>query len=199
AVVHANRGLAGIDGTIATATGLALRGSPVRVLIGDLTFQRDATSLIRGTLGEEVDLQVVVLDDRGGSVFAMLEHGQEKYRGVFARCVRTPQSLDMGAMARGAGAQSQRVRTGGDLRAAWAGASSAPRRAWTWPPWRGPRARRTSRCAPWGSCGHSWRSRGAGAVWCGSNWLTTAERAGWPHRSPRQWRRWWHRNCSTGA
>jgi len=117
AVVHANRGLAGIDGTIATATGLALRGRPMRVLVGDLTFQHDATSLIRGTLEEEVDLQVVVLDDHGGSIFAMLEHGQEKYRGVFDRYFRTPQSLDMAAMARAAGAQYQQVRTVGELRA----------------------------------------------------------------------------------
>lgn len=117
AVVHANRGLAGIDGTIATATGLALRGRPMRVLVGDLTFQHDATSLIRGTLEEEVDLQVVVLDDHGGSIFAMLEHGQEKYRGVFDRYFRTPQSLDMAAMARAAGAQYQQVHTVGELRA----------------------------------------------------------------------------------
>src|SRR5699024_3774229 len=92
AVVHANRGLAGIDGTIATATGLALRGTPMRVLVGDLTFQHDATSLVRGALEQDVDLQVVVLDDGGGSIFARLEHGREKYRGVFDRYFRTPQN-----------------------------------------------------------------------------------------------------------
>src|SRR5699024_398186 len=62
--VLANRGLAGIDGTVATATGIAhgLR-LPVRALLGDLTFLHDAGSLARGAHEPDVDLQVVVLDD----------------------------------------------------------------------------------------------------------------------------------------
>src|SRR5699024_6931279 len=72
---------------------------------------------VRGALEQDVDLQVVVLDDGGGSIFAMLEHGREKYRGVFDRYFRTPQNLDMAAMARAAGAQFRQVRTLGELRA----------------------------------------------------------------------------------
>ena len=61
-LVVANRGLAGIDGTLSTATGLALAGRPVRALVGDLTFLHDIGGLARGRLEPEVDLQVIVLD-----------------------------------------------------------------------------------------------------------------------------------------
>lgn len=74
--VLANRGLAGIDGTIATAAGAALAtGSPVRVLLGDLTFLHDAGSLLHLAAEHRPDLQLVVLDDRGGGIFSTLEHG----------------------------------------------------------------------------------------------------------------------------
>ena len=58
--VHANRGLAGIDGTIATATGVALAsqagGAPgvTRVLLGDLAFLHDVGKI--DELGYERDL-----------------------------------------------------------------------------------------------------------------------------------------------
>jgi 2-succinyl-5-enolpyruvyl-6-hydroxy-3-cyclohexene-1-carboxylate synthase len=65
----ANRGLAGIDDTIATAIGVGLgTGRPVRVVVGDLTFAHDAMSLLLGETEPEPDVQVVVLDDRGGAI-----------------------------------------------------------------------------------------------------------------------------------
>nr|NLD41449.1 2-succinyl-5-enolpyruvyl-6-hydroxy-3-cyclohexene-1-carboxylic-acid synthase [Actinomycetales bacterium] len=105
--VVANRGLAGIDGTIATATGLALgTGSPVRALVGDLTFLHDAMSLVRGALEAEVDLQVVVLNDAGGAIFETLEPGaisrtDRHARATFERLFATPQQVDIGALAAG--------------------------------------------------------------------------------------------------
>jgi 2-succinyl-5-enolpyruvyl-6-hydroxy-3-cyclohexene-1-carboxylate synthase len=59
--VLANRGLAGIDGTISTASGVALGRSggsggldvgQVRCLVGDLTFLHDAGGLLIGSLEE---------------------------------------------------------------------------------------------------------------------------------------------------
>ncbi|MFM9876521.1 MAG: 2-succinyl-5-enolpyruvyl-6-hydroxy-3-cyclohexene-1-carboxylic-acid synthase, partial [Rhodoglobus sp.] len=52
--VHANRGLAGIDGTISTALGIALASQlagsegTTRVLVGDLTFLHDVGALLFG-------------------------------------------------------------------------------------------------------------------------------------------------------
>src|SRR5690606_4002999 len=67
--VHANRGLAGIDGTIATATGIALAsGRITRVLVGDLTFLHDAGSLLLPDGEERPRVQVVVGNDRGGTI-----------------------------------------------------------------------------------------------------------------------------------
>lgn len=75
--VYANRGLAGIDGTTATAAGISLAtGRPVRLLLGDLTFLHDLSSLNIGPLEEKPQLEIWVYDDRGGGIFAGLEHGQ---------------------------------------------------------------------------------------------------------------------------
>src|SRR5699024_1919966 len=98
-LVVANRGLAGIDGTISTATGLALAGRQVRALVGDLTFVHDVGGLVRGRLEPEVDLQVIVLDDGGGTIFATLEHGRPEHQGTFERYFATPQHLDVAALA----------------------------------------------------------------------------------------------------
>ena len=107
--VWANRGLAGIDGTIATATGLALGlGEPVRAVVGDLTFLHDATSLVRGVHESEVDLQVIVFDDGGGSIFGTLEYGSEPGE-EFERIFAAPQRMDIPGLAHSLGAQVTRV------------------------------------------------------------------------------------------
>lgn len=72
--IGANRGASGIDGVIATATGWSrdLEGAR-KVLLGDLTCLHDQGSLarVRGS-----GLQVVVFNNRGGSIFGMLPFGQ---------------------------------------------------------------------------------------------------------------------------
>ncbi|MGO1174533.1 MAG: thiamine pyrophosphate-dependent enzyme, partial [Actinomycetaceae bacterium] len=114
--VLSNRGLAGIDGTVSTAVGLA-RGSgrPVRVLLGDLTFLHDAGGLLLGALEEEVDVQVVVADDAGGAIFALLGHEDATPDG-FARLFTTPQVADLEALARGYGAAYRSPTSLDDLR-----------------------------------------------------------------------------------
>ncbi|WP_127132142.1 2-succinyl-5-enolpyruvyl-6-hydroxy-3-cyclohexene-1-carboxylic-acid synthase [Georgenia sp. SYP-B2076] len=121
--VLANRGLAGIDGTIATATGVALgTGRPVRAVMGDLTFLHDAGALLRGTLEREVDLQVVVLNDAGGGIFSTLEHGAPERAAQFERIFGTPQAVDLAQLATGYGARHVLVEDGEQLRALFAGA-----------------------------------------------------------------------------
>lgn len=116
--VVANRGLAGIDGTIATATGLALAtGAPVRAVLGDLTFLHDSGALLRGTLEEEVDLQVVLLNDRGGAIFATLEHGAPERAATFERVFGTPQEVDVAALCAGFGVRHTAVGSREDLAA----------------------------------------------------------------------------------
>ncbi|MDD9207627.1 2-succinyl-5-enolpyruvyl-6-hydroxy-3-cyclohexene-1-carboxylic-acid synthase [Georgenia sp. 10Sc9-8] len=118
----ANRGLAGIDGTVSTATGLALAtGRPVRAVMGDLTFLHDAGGLLRGRLEAEPNLQVIVLNDVGGGLFATLEHGEPAREASFERVFGTPQDVDLGALVRAHGADHVTVRTRDDLRAVLSG------------------------------------------------------------------------------
>ncbi len=118
--VIANRGLAGIDGTVATATGAGLgmpedRAGTVRVLLGDLTLLHDAGALLR-TPGERWPrLQVVVGDDGGGSIFDSLEVAGTAAAADFERVLRTPRPVDLAALAAAYGWTHRRIASRGDL------------------------------------------------------------------------------------
>lgn len=111
--VVANRGLAGIDGTISTAIGVALGlqvggygewgGGAVRALLGDLTFLHDVGGLLRGPFEPAVSLQIVVVNDDGGAIFAGLEHGGTGNSALFERVFATPHGADLGALCAGYG------------------------------------------------------------------------------------------------
>ncbi len=125
-LVLANRGLAGIDGTVATAAGAALGGGrPVRVLLGDLTFLHDVSSLLLGPGEREPDLQLVVLNDGGGGIFTTLEHGavgeQEEYRAVVERFFGTPHRARLDALCAGYDVAHRRVADLAELERALAG------------------------------------------------------------------------------
>ncbi len=104
AVCWANRGLAGIDGTVATATGIALAtGAPTTVLLGDITLQHDLGSLVLPVPEPQLRMRVVLLDDQGGSIFASLEQGSAPYASAFDQVFRAPQGVDLSGMANAAG------------------------------------------------------------------------------------------------
>ena len=128
--VFANRGLAGIDGTIATAIGVSLSGYypagvdensrpiiggaalPVTLLCGDLTFQHDVSSLNLPNTELLPELRVEVFDDAGGGIFTTLEHGdmarQKQFTAAvdrFFTVVAAP-NTDLARMAAGFGAES---------------------------------------------------------------------------------------------
>lgn len=108
--VFANRGLAGIDGTLATAFGIALaRAAQLTVLCGDLTFLHDAGALAIGPREPIPDVRVVVADDTGGSIFATLEYGDQRFSDVFERVFATNPGVDVAALALGYGVAARRV------------------------------------------------------------------------------------------
>lgn len=109
-LVFANRGLAGIDGTVSTAAGIALAlNRPVTLLLGDLTFQHDLGGLAVGPLERRPDLRIVVANDDGGSIFATLEYGAPAHAESFERVFGTPQGIDISLLAKGFGASHCRV------------------------------------------------------------------------------------------
>jgi len=110
-LVIANRGLAGIDGLVSTATGLAL-GLPerrVRAYLGDLSFLHDIGGLLRGPAEPTADVQIVVANDGGGSIFSTLEPGDLEDVSAFERVFGTPHGADLGALCAGYGVRHVRV------------------------------------------------------------------------------------------
>ncbi|MGH3568019.1 MAG: 2-succinyl-5-enolpyruvyl-6-hydroxy-3-cyclohexene-1-carboxylic-acid synthase [Pseudonocardia sp.] len=104
--VLANRGVAGIDGTVSTAVGAALvHPGPAYALLGDLTLLHDTTGLIIGPDEPAPDLTIVVLNDGGGGIFSLLEQGSPEHAAAFERVFGTPHSVDLAALcvAMGAG------------------------------------------------------------------------------------------------
>lgn len=98
--IFANRGLAGIDGSVATATGIALATrEQTRALIGDLTLLHDANSLVIDPLDGPINLQLVVVNDHGGSIFEKLEPANTLSERSFNRLFRTPQDVNLATLA----------------------------------------------------------------------------------------------------
>ena len=120
-LVHANRGLAGIDGTIATATGIALASQTgdnagiTRVLIGDLTLLHDVGSLLFGEGEPRPRLQVIVGNDGGGTIFDSLEVAGSAEQALLDRVLLTPQRVDLAALATAYGWEYRRVENRGEL------------------------------------------------------------------------------------
>lgn len=99
--VIANRGLAGIDGTVSTAIGAALgRRDSTRnlALMGDLTFLHDQTALVLGPDEPRPDLTIVVPNDDGGAIFSMLEQGAPEHAASFERLFGTPHGTDLASL-----------------------------------------------------------------------------------------------------
>lgn len=99
--VVANRGLAGIDGTVSTAIGAALArswGSRNLALMGDVTFLHDSNGLVLGPQEPRPDLTIVVANDDGGSIFSMLEQGAPAHADRFERLFATPHGVDLASL-----------------------------------------------------------------------------------------------------
>ena len=122
-MVVANRGLAGIDGTVSSAVGAALgrpRSTRSLVLMGDVTFLHDLTGLVLGPDEPRPDLTVVVVNDDGGSIFASLEQGSRAHAAAYDRLFGTPHGTDLAAVCAATGTPHTQVGSRDDLRAALA-------------------------------------------------------------------------------
>ncbi|PDQ36367.1 MAG: 2-succinyl-5-enolpyruvyl-6-hydroxy-3-cyclohexene-1-carboxylic-acid synthase [Candidatus Lumbricidophila eiseniae] len=97
---HANRGLAGIDGTVATALGIAVAsGAVTRVVLGDLALLHDAGSLLLGDAEPRPRVLVIVGNDGGGTIFDTLATPAPIDTEAFDRVMYTPQRVDFAALA----------------------------------------------------------------------------------------------------
>ena len=115
--VHANRGLAGIDGTVATALGIAGASQAAgaagvtRVVLGDLALLHDVGALLLPPGEREPRIQVIVGNDGGGTIFDDLEVAAIAGRADMDRVLYTPHSVRIEQLALAYGWEYQRVTT----------------------------------------------------------------------------------------
>ncbi len=119
--VHANRGLAGIDGTVATAFGIALASQDAgaagvtRVLLGDLAFLHDVGALLTAATERIPRIQIVVGNDGGGTIFDGLEVASIAPPAVMDRVMYTPHAAGIADLAAGYGWRYLRATSRADL------------------------------------------------------------------------------------
>ena len=148
--VFTTRGQAGIDGTIATAVGIAAglgsariatpdrageprddargraQASRVTAVMGDLTLCHDASSLaLAAATGAELD--IIVADDEGGGIFATLEHGNAATPEAYDRWFGVAQHVNYEALAAAYGVGFARAATPSELASVLADPPAGPR------------------------------------------------------------------------
>ncbi|PSL50518.1 2-succinyl-5-enolpyruvyl-6-hydroxy-3-cyclohexene-1-carboxylate synthase [Salsuginibacillus halophilus] len=104
--IMANRGANGIDGVISTALGAAAAGYEVTLLIGDLAFLHDYTTLFFAKKAG-LSLRVVVINNDGGGIFSFLpqREGTPHFEEVFSTSFQPP----VAELAAASGASFKRV------------------------------------------------------------------------------------------
>jgi len=106
---YANRGLAGIDGNISTAMGIASKHDETYAVIGDLAFLHDISALANQT---DDTLTIIVVDNDGGGIFSTLpQRGVDGFETIFG----TPHGRDIAAIVKGFGVSVEEVRSGKEL------------------------------------------------------------------------------------
>ncbi|MSO42831.1 MAG: 2-succinyl-5-enolpyruvyl-6-hydroxy-3-cyclohexene-1-carboxylic-acid synthase [Candidatus Planktophila sp.] len=102
---YANRGLAGIDGNISTALGVASGHVQTFAVLGDLAFLHDITGLITH---EDINCRFIVINNDGGGIFSTLpQRGVEGFETVFG----TPHGLDLATIALSFGIPASTITT----------------------------------------------------------------------------------------
>jgi 2-succinyl-5-enolpyruvyl-6-hydroxy-3-cyclohexene-1-carboxylate synthase len=107
--VFANRGLAGIDGNISTALGIASKSEKAFAVLGDLAFLHDVSALAHSG---DPDLRLFVIDNNGGGIFSTLpQAGVDGFEKIFG----TPHGRDIQAIATAFGVKTSKITTGVEL------------------------------------------------------------------------------------
>ena len=105
----ANRGLAGIDGNISTALGIASQRDETIAVLGDLGFLHDLTGLIHK---EDINLKIFVINNDGGGIFSTLsQRGVDGFETVFG----TPHGLDPAKIAQSMGITATTISSQSEL------------------------------------------------------------------------------------
>ena len=117
--VHANRGANGIDGVMATAIGVAVgSGQPTAVLLGDVAFCHDVSSLT-ALAARNLDLTIVVVDNDGGAIFSFLPQAAALPVETYELLFGTPHGTDIVEVARGFGLRAATAEYADELAAAF--------------------------------------------------------------------------------
>lgn len=91
----ANRGLAGIDGNISTALGIASQRESTVALLGDLSFLHDITGLVGPMSQTPINMRLVIVNNDGGGIFSTLpQNGVPGFDEIFG----SPHGLDLAAI-----------------------------------------------------------------------------------------------------
>jgi 2-succinyl-5-enolpyruvyl-6-hydroxy-3-cyclohexene-1-carboxylate synthase len=117
--VYSNRGANGIDGVVATATGIALGGGSTVLLIGDVAFLHDSSSLT-ALARRNLDLRIVVVDNDGGGIFSFLSQASALSADRFEQLFGTPHGTDLVALCAAHGLEAAVVNDADGLRSALA-------------------------------------------------------------------------------
>ena len=97
-----------------------------RVVLGDLTLLHEAGGLMLAPGERRPRVQVVVVNDGGGTIFDGLEVASSSAPDAFDRVQFTPQSVDLEALARAYGWAYSRASTRGELEQALTAPGDGP-------------------------------------------------------------------------
>ncbi len=104
-IVIAQRGAAGIDGMIASASGATYRRAPVLLIVGDVSFSHDVGGLIAARHAK-APLAILVIDNGGGRIFDGMPISRAVDRAAFDRYFATAPGIDPAAVASALGVRA---------------------------------------------------------------------------------------------